>query len=74
MEQVRLKEPGAVEVTFHHLLCDPDSNVRYHRQSMEIGLFPRDEYRAAFADTGLTVVEKYAGPDVRGGAFIGRRS
>lgn len=71
MEQVRLKEPKLVEVTFHHLLGAGDQ-VTYHKQSMEIGLFSKEEYLGAFIDAGLTVVEEYAGSDVRGGAFIGR--
>jgi hypothetical protein len=41
MEQVRLKEPGIVEVTFHHLLGKNDE-VSYQRQSVEIGLFSRE--------------------------------
>jgi SAM-dependent methyltransferase len=72
MEQVRLKEPRVVEVTFHHLL-GAGGHVTYHKQSMEIGLFSREEYLGAFIDAGLTVVEEYTGTDVRGGAFIGRR-
>lgn len=72
MEQVRLKEPKVVEVTFHHLL-GKNNEVTYHRQSMEIGLFSRVEYISAMADAGLSVVEEYTGSDVRGGAFIGKR-
>jgi trans-aconitate methyltransferase len=73
MEQVRLKEPKIVEVNFHHLI-GTDQGVTYHRQSMEIGLFSRDEYRSAMTGAGLTVVEEYTGSDVRGGAYIGKRS
>jgi SAM-dependent methyltransferase len=72
MEQVRLKEPKIVEVTFHHLL-GKNNNVTYHKQSMEIGLFSRQEYLSAIANTGLKVVEEYTGTDVRGGAYIGKR-
>jgi SAM-dependent methyltransferase len=72
MEQVRLKEPQTVEVTFHHLL-GKNNEVIYHKQSMEIGLFSREEYRSAMIDAGLMVVEEYTGPDVRGGAYIGKR-
>ncbi len=43
MEQVRLKKPEVVEVTFHHLLGAGDQ-VTYRKQSMEIGLFSREEY------------------------------
>ena len=46
LEQVRLKEPKIVEVTFHHLL-GKDNQVTYHKQSMEIGLFSREEYLTA---------------------------
>lgn len=72
MEHVRLKEPKIVEVTFHHLL-GKNNNVTYHKQSMEIGLFSREEYISAMNDAGLTVVEEYPGTDVRGGAYIGKR-
>ena len=72
MEQVRLKEPKVVEVTFHHLLGQ-NNEVTYHKQSMEIGLFSREEYRSAMTDAGLTVVEEYTGTDVRGGAYIGKK-
>lgn len=72
MEQVRLKEPRLVEVTFHHLL-GKDNQVTYHKQAMEIGLFSQEEYRSALADAGLAVVEEYKGSDVRGGAYIGKK-
>lgn len=72
MEQVRLKEPKIVEVTFHHLL-GKNNEVTYHKQSMEIGLFSREEYISAMTDAGLKVVEIYRGTDVRGGAYIGKR-
>jgi SAM-dependent methyltransferase len=72
MEQVRLKEPKTVEVTFHHLL-GKDNDVTYHKQSMEIGLFSREEYTSAMTDAGLQVVEEYTGTAVRGGAYIGKR-
>ena len=72
MEHVRLKEPKIVEVTFHHLL-GINNEVTYHNQSMEIGLFSRQEYLSAMTDAGLKVVEEYTGTDVRGGAYIGKR-
>ncbi len=72
MEQVRLKEPKMVEVTFHHLLGQ-NNEVTYHKQSMEIGLFSREEYISAMTDAGLNVTEEYKGGDVRGGAYIGKR-
>lgn len=72
MEQVRLKEPKIVEITFHHLI-GKNNDVTYHKQSMEIGLFSRQEYLSAMTDAGLKVVEEYKGTDVRGGAYIGKR-
>jgi SAM-dependent methyltransferase len=72
MEQVRLKEPKVVEVTFHHLLGE-GTDVAYHRQAMEIGLFSREEYVSAMDHAGIEVVEEYAGTDVRGGAYVGKR-
>ncbi len=72
LEQVRLKEPKIVEVTFHHLLGKNDE-VTYHKQSMEIGLFSREEYLSAIAGAGLKVVEEYREADIRGSAYIGKR-
>lgn len=72
MEHVCLKEPKIVEVTFHHLLGQ-NNEVTYHKQSMEIGLFSREEYISAMTDAGLNVTEEYKGIDVRGGAYIGQR-
>jgi SAM-dependent methyltransferase len=72
MEQVRLKEPKIVEVTFHHLI-GKNNDVTYHKQSVEIGLFSRQEYLSAMTDAGLKVVEEYSGTDVRGGAYVGKR-
>jgi len=71
MEQVRLKEAKIVEVIFHHLI-GKDGEVTYHKQSMEIGLFSREEYISAMTDAGFKVVEEYTGTDVRGGAYIGK--
>ncbi len=73
MEQVRLKAPGVVEVTFHHLI-GKDTGVTYHQQSMEIGLFSRREYLSAITGAGLTVVEEYKGADIRGGAYLGQKT
>ena len=73
MEQVRLKEPKVIEVIFHHLI-GKGNDVTYHKQSMEIGLFSREEYRSSMIDAGLDVVEEYRGADVRGGAYIGKRT
>jgi len=73
LEQVRLREPGIVEVVFHHLL-GKNNDVTYHKQSMEIGLFTREEYISAMTGAGLKVVEEYKGNDVRGGAYIGKRA
>jgi SAM-dependent methyltransferase len=72
MEQVRLKESKIVEVTFHHLI-GKNNDVTYHKQSVEIGLFSRQEYLSAMTDAGLKVVEEYTGTDVRGGAYMGKR-
>ena len=72
MEQVSLKGPKIVEVTFHHLI-GKNNEVAYHKQSMEIGLFSLEEHRSAMTDAGLEVVEEYTGTDVRGGAYIGKR-
>jgi SAM-dependent methyltransferase len=72
MEQVRLKEPKIVEVTFHHLI-GKNNDVTYHKQSLEVGLFSRQEYLTAMTDACLKVVEEYTGTDVRGGAYVGKR-
>lgn len=72
MEQVRLKEPDIVEVTFHHLI-GKGTDVTYHQQAVEIGLFSRQDYLSALTDAGLPLVEEYTGSDVRGGAYLGKR-
>lgn len=72
LEQVRLKAPNLVEVIFHHLLGKTEG-VTYHNQSMEIGLFSREEYIAALSAAGLEVVEEYTGSDIRGGAYIAKK-
>lgn len=72
MEQVRLKEPKVVEVTFHHLL-GKDNEVTYHNQSIEIGLFTEEEYKSAMTEAGLEIAEIYTGTDIRGGAYLGKR-
>ena len=73
MENVKLKAPGLVEVDFHHLI-GRNGKVRYHQQSIEIGLFSQQQYRNAIERAGLELVEHYRGPDVRFGAFISRKS
>jgi len=72
MEQIRLKEPRIIEVTFHHLL-GKNNNVHYHKQTIELGLFSRQEYISAITGADLNVVEEYKGSEIRGGAFICRK-
>jgi len=72
MENVRLKAPGLVEVDFHHLI-DRDGKVTYCHQSMEIGLFSRQQYLDAIAGAGLELMEYCRAPEIRMGAFVGRK-
>ncbi len=71
LEQVRRKAPALVEVNFHHLI-GKNTEVIYHQQSIDIGLFSREEYISAMTNAGLAVVEEYHGNDIRGGAYIGK--
>ena len=72
MENVRLKAPGLVEVDFHHLI-GRDGKVTYHHQSMEIGLFSRQQYLDAIAGAGLELLEYCRAPEIRMGAFVARQ-
>ena len=72
MENVKLKEPGLVEVDFHHLVAR-DGQVSYHRQSIEIGLFSLQQYRNAIDRTRLELVEHRHGGGTRMGVFAARR-
>jgi len=72
MENVRRKAPGLAEVDFHHLI-GRDGKVTCHRQSMEIGLFSRQQYRDAIEGAGLELMEYYRGSEIRMGAFIARK-
>lgn len=71
MENVKRKTTDCVEVTFHHLVGQ-NGQVKYHTQSMEIGLFSQDEYISSMEEAGLELVEIYDGPNIRMGAFVGR--
>ncbi len=72
MENVKLKEPGLVEVDFHHLVAR-DGEVSYHRQSVEIGLFSERQYRDAISRAGLELMEYCQGGDIRMGVFAARK-
>jgi SAM-dependent methyltransferase len=72
MENVKLKAPGLVEVDFHHLI-GRNGKVHYHHQSIEIGLFSKQQYRKAIVGVSLELIEHYQEPDVRFGAFITRK-
>lgn len=71
MENVRRKSEGVVEVSFHHLIGQ-NGQVRYHTQTMDIGLFSEEEYVSFFRSAGLSLVERYTEPDIAMGAFVGR--
>lgn len=72
MENVKLKEPGLVEVDFHHLVAR-DGEVTYHEQSVEIGLFSQQQYRDAIGKAGLELVEHRQSGDIRMGVFAARK-
>ena len=72
MENVRRKSESVVEVSFHHLIGE-NGQVRYHTQTMEIGLFSEAEYVSLFRSSGLSLVERYTEPDIMMGAFVGRK-
>lgn len=72
MENVRLKAPGLIEVVFHHLI-GRDGKVTYYTQSLEVGLFSRQQYSNAINKAGLELLEYYGGPDMPMGAFIARK-
>lgn len=72
MENVKLKKPGIIEVNFHHLI-GRDGKVTYHTQSMEIGLFSRQQYLDAISGANLKLMEYYQGSDIPMGVFVARK-
>jgi SAM-dependent methyltransferase len=72
MENVKRKAPDLVEVDFHHLV-GRDGIVTYHTQSMEIGLFSRQQYLDALSKANLELMEYYEGSDISMGLFVARK-
>jgi ubiquinone/menaquinone biosynthesis C-methylase UbiE len=72
MENVKLKKPGTIIVDFHHLI-GRDGKVTYHTQSIEIGLFSRQQYLDAISGAKLKLMEYYQGSDVPMGVFVARK-
>ena len=72
MENVRRKAPGLIEVDFHHLV-GRDGVVTYHTQSIEVGLFSRQQYTDAIGGAKLELLEYYQGPDMPMGVFVARQ-
>ena len=72
MENVKRKTPDVVEVDFHHLLGQ-DGKVTYHTQSVEIGLFSRQQYTNAITGAELELMEYYQAHDMPMGVFVARR-
>ena len=73
MENVRLKSPGLAEVDFHHLV-GRDGKVTYYTQSIEVGLFSRQQYLDVLSNAGLELMEYYNGSDIPMGLFVARKS
>lgn len=72
MENVKRKAPDLVEVDFHHLV-GRDGIVTYHTQSIEIGLFSRQQYLDALDSAQLELMEYYEGKDIPMGLFVARK-
>jgi ubiquinone/menaquinone biosynthesis C-methylase UbiE len=72
MENVKLKAPNIIEIDFHHLI-GRNGKVTYHTQSIEIGLFSRQQYIDAICGAKLELMEYYQSPDVPMGVFIARK-
>lgn len=72
LDNVKLKRPGTVEIDFHHLV-GRDGEASYHQQSVEIGLFSRQQYRDAIGTAGLELMEYQQGEDIRMGVFVARK-
>jgi len=72
MENVKRKAPGLVEVDFHHLVGQDDT-VTYHTQSIEVGLFSRQQYLDALYSAQLELMEYYEGSDMPMGLFVARK-
>jgi ubiquinone/menaquinone biosynthesis C-methylase UbiE len=72
MENVKQKAPGLIEIDFHHLI-GRDGVVKYHTQTMKIGLFTRHQYLDAISGAGLELMEYYQGSDMHMGVFAARK-
>jgi len=72
MENVKQKAPGLIEIDFHHLI-GRDGAVKYHTQTMKIGLFARQQYLDAISGAGLELMEYYQGSDMHMGVFVARK-
>ncbi|UCB42831.1 MAG: class I SAM-dependent methyltransferase [Dehalococcoidales bacterium] len=72
MENVKRKAPGLIEVDFHHLV-GREGIVTYHTQSMEIGLFSRQQYLDAISNAQLELMEYYEGSDIPMSLFVARK-
>lgn len=72
MENVKRKAHNLVEVEFHHLV-GRDGKVTYHTQSMEVGLFSRQQYLDALSKAQLEVMEYYQNTDMPMGMFVARK-
>ena len=72
MENVKHKAPGLIEVDFHHLI-GRDGVVTYRTQSIEIGLFSRQQYTNAITGAKLELTEYYEGHDMPMGVFVARK-
>lgn len=69
MENVKRKSPNLVEVDFHHLVGQ-NGKVTYYTQSMEIGLFSKQQYQDAINRANLELKEYYQGQDMPMGIFV----
>jgi hypothetical protein len=69
MENVKRKSLNLVEVNLHHLVGQK-GKVTYHTQSMEIGLFSKQQYQDAINRANLELKEYYQGQDMPMGIFV----
>jgi ubiquinone/menaquinone biosynthesis C-methylase UbiE len=69
MENVKLKKPGIIVIDFHHLI-GRNSKVTYRTQSIEVGLFSRQQYLDAIRGANLELKEYYQGTDMPMGVFV----
>ncbi len=71
-ENVKLKKPGTIEIKLQHIVRRNGKSTCIE-ESMEIGLFSRQQYLDAISGANLELKEYYQGTDMHMGVFVARK-